>query len=265
MFVNLNDEVSSIISEKANEYIVKNKLSVPIGTQIFSELERVSILLLYPLFDENANGICVTRTVNNKKVKFIFINTNNYITKQVYTAAHEIGHIIDIDKEIKKTLEFDDDPELIINRFASELLMPKKIFIDEFLKIKKEIIGNKMKVDINDMNSIIFELMLYFMVPYRAICYRMGEVSILSSNNVILLERYERQQKDDIEKKLRSEKKYEKLVNTNREKKFAKIDELLKNAEDNNLTFKTKIDRMKEIFNEDNKEINDITIQELEV
>lgn len=265
MFVNLSEEVTEFISNKASEYISKKELNVPIGTEIFSELKRVSILLLYPLFDENANGICVTRTVKNKKEKFIYINTNNNITKQVYTAAHEIGHIIDIDKELKKEIEFNDDPELIINRFASELLMPKKDFIQMFIKTRDQLFGLKTTIKVDDINKLIFELMLHFMVPYRAICYRMGELSILSNDDVNWLEKYERKNKDDIEKTLRNNEKYSVLVKTDRNKEFGNIKELINKADDNNLTFKTKINRIRELFDSDVQQKSDITIQDFEV
>lgn len=265
MFVNLNTRISKLISDKAKEYISKNNLEIPIGTHIFSELKRVSILLLYPLFDENANGICVTKTVNDKKKKFIFINTNNDITKQVYTAAHEIGHIIDIDKELKKEIEFNDDPELIVNRFASELLMPKDIFISTFEKIKEKLLGKKMDVDFDDINKLIFDLMLFFKVPYRAVCYRMGELLILSENDVNKLEQYERAHKRDIEEMLKQNGKYAELVKINRKKEFANIDELVKKAEDGNLTFKTKIERIKELFKDNSQQNCDITLQNIEV
>ena len=265
MFVNLSEKVSKFIIDKAQEYISNNKLEVPIGTQIFSELKRVSILLLYPLFDENANGICVTKTVKNEKKKFIFINTNNDITKQVYTAAHEIGHIFDIDNEVKKEIEFNDDPELIINRFASELLMPKDIFISTFEKIKEVLLGKKMNVNFDDINILIFDLMLFFKVPYRAICYRMGELSILSENDVNKLEKYEREHKKNIEDVLRQNKKYAELIKIDRKKEFGNIDELIKKAEDGNLTFKTKIERMKELFKDITQQNSDITLQNIEV
>ena len=265
MFVNLSERISKIISDKAKEYISDNKLEVPIGTQIFSELKRVSILLLYPLFDENANGICVIKTVKNKKKKFIFINTNNDITKQVYTAAHEIGHIIDIDYEVKKEIEFNDDPELIVNRFASELLMPKDIFISAFEKIKEKQLGKKMNVDFDDINILIFDLMLFFKVPYRAVCYRMGELSVLSENDVNKLEKYEREHKNDIEAALMQNEKYAELVKIDRKKEFGNIDELIKRAEDGNLTFKTKIERIKELFKDNAQHNSDITLQDIEV
>ena len=75
---------------------------------------------------------------------FVYINTAQTIEKQVFTAAHELGHIWGIDELISSsstTMSSFDGKEKITNRFAAELLMPEQIFhtacIAEFEKYKE--------------------------------------------------------------------------------------------------------------------------------
>lgn len=57
------------------------------------------------------------------------INTNNTIEKQVYIAAHELGHVWKIDEKVLAKCDGNIDSEAIINRFAAELLMPAELFV----------------------------------------------------------------------------------------------------------------------------------------
>lgn len=67
---------------------------------------------------EDANGLHVQRVVNGEEKHFVFINTNSTLEKQVYTAAHELGHVWEIDKKVLAEMveKSDCDSEKIINQ-----------------------------------------------------------------------------------------------------------------------------------------------------
>lgn len=64
-----------------------------------------------------------------KKKIFVFINSAKKTEKQIFIAAHELGHLFKIINKIdKQDLEDGEDEEDVVNRFAAELLMPELIF-----------------------------------------------------------------------------------------------------------------------------------------
>lgn len=84
--------------------------------------------------------------------------------RQRFTIAHELGHLL---------LEVKDNnlnEEVLCNRFASALLMPKKAIINEF--------------GVSRRNISFFELTAFkneFKVSYMAIIYRLKDLNIISS------------------------------------------------------------------------------------
>ena len=71
------------------------------------------------------------------------------------------------------------DSEAIINRFAAELLMPSEIFKKFFLLecAKNNIHGGTVEDKV--LIKIIVFLMNTFMVPYKAIIYRIEEIGYI--------------------------------------------------------------------------------------
>ena len=194
MYSNLSEEIVSKIKEEVEkikeEYQIVNPI---IRNDIFDILDDICVVLRYPLSDdEEANGIHVERWIKGEKRDFVFINTSNSIEKQIYTAAHELGHVWKIDEKVLAGIEKDVDAEAVINRFAAELLMPNEIFEKIF---KQECAKNNVqggRVEDKVFTMIIVSLMNTFMVPYKAIVYRIEEIGYIDTVNRKKLEKIER-------------------------------------------------------------------------
>lgn len=63
------------------------------------------------LIKQRHDGCHVKCLVNNEIVNFVFINTHKSIEKQVFTATHELGHILDLSEYLKKNC-LDFTPEM---------------------------------------------------------------------------------------------------------------------------------------------------------
>ena len=80
------------------EFVLQNNLNTDnlLRDEIFSVLEQYCTVLYYPQENEENDGCHIKRLVNDKIVNFVFINTHKSIEKQVFTAAHELGHILNL-------------------------------------------------------------------------------------------------------------------------------------------------------------------------
>lgn len=96
--VSVEKLILDFINEKniPTEYLVRDS--------IFNILEKYCTVLYYPLENEENDGCHVERLVNNKVESFVFINTNKAVEKQVFTAAHELGHILKLDDYLSMKL-----------------------------------------------------------------------------------------------------------------------------------------------------------------
>lgn len=168
-----NKEIIDVIVEEIGKIDCNNK---PVGENIFEILERDSIVLYYPLIDEKSNGMYIDRHINGVNKHFVYINTNKPYYDQIFTAAHELGHIISIDNLVKtQVLNCNEMEENIIDRFAAELLMPKDLFLNQwniFAKgIKKD---NKIKVI--DFLQSATKQMIFFKVSFASVLLRLAEL-----------------------------------------------------------------------------------------
>ncbi len=109
--------------------------------------------------------------------KIIVVNEKENTNRQRFSLAHEFGHYL-LDPGAKKTAEFydafesDDNKtnlELVIDRFAAELLMPKKRFVDKYNEVKGQIV---------DSYEIFKALSDFFAVPPVSVEKRFAEVGI---------------------------------------------------------------------------------------
>lgn len=85
-------------------------------------------------FDPDERTIGISGAVNHKSKK-IFINRDDAPQRQLFTVAHEIGHItlhgVDEDYIDYRASDLDETSkgkEFEANQFAAELLMPEEIF-----------------------------------------------------------------------------------------------------------------------------------------
>lgn len=159
-------------------------------------LDHFCTVVYYPLSDEqDNNGFHVnnffvesgaqTHLVNNKQ-HFVFINTAQTIEKQVFTAAHELGHIWEVDDYVIKALNLpnkDTTREQIISRFAAVLLIPEVEFHD-FLEAEIEKWGGKDgKISFSNMIKLIVTMVNHFFVPYKSLVLRFYELTIISKED----------------------------------------------------------------------------------
>ena len=187
----MDNEWIRIIKRKADE--VHSRYSYPdepIRDNIFKILRTEGVVvILFPLDDEqDLNGFHVDRVMNDKIVPFVYINTSNYWDKCIFCAAHELGHIIKIEKYIKEeypdALIDDKKCDEIMNRFAAELLMPEGTFKEEVANFFVKRGLNVKDITDQDIVRLAIELVDFFFVPYKAVILRLYEIEFLSEKGM---------------------------------------------------------------------------------
>ncbi len=142
---------------------------------IIENYDRNVALLLFPIPDDEICGfIC-----NYKGELFIYVNTNLPLEKQIFTAAHELYHLLfnrdQLENGYSHLIKQDDlngkQEERAANLFAALLLVPRTL-----LKEQIEIL----KTDPANLNLLdIIRLMDVFAVPYKTMVLRLYETGIL--------------------------------------------------------------------------------------
>lgn len=97
----------------------------------------------------------------------VVVNTWERISVErwIFSAAHELGHLLlhlnayDVDRD-----EEDDDQEKEADRFASEFLMPSKVFWEEWEEARGRPLVER-----------VFKLKQIFRVSYKTVLYRVSE------------------------------------------------------------------------------------------
>ena len=87
-------------------------------------LDKYCTVVYYPLLGEENNGFRLKEVplADGTLRDFVFINTAQAMEKQLFTAAHELGHIWNVDEFVIGDLAIQDSYDLrehIINRFAA--------------------------------------------------------------------------------------------------------------------------------------------------
>ena len=168
--------IREFIEEKREEKGIVNKI---IGEGVFSILESESVLLYYPLEEDKIKGIHAEKVVHNELKQFVFINSDKEIDNQTWTAAHELGHVWKVDAYVvSKISDSIVSAEDIVNRFASELLLPMNEFLDEYVQCMKRMqLGNSLSK--KEFMEIVAYLMNTFCAPYKAVIKRFVELGII--------------------------------------------------------------------------------------
>ena len=155
------NDIENIANEFRLFIQISNKQPISDLTNILENLGIIIIQIKNQ--NNNFNGFDgLSELVNNIPV-IILLDDINDGARQRFTIAHELGHLI------LNTNNKELDIEVLCNRFASALLMPKEAIINEF--------------GINRKNISLFELKAFkeeYKVSYTAIIYRLKELNIIS-------------------------------------------------------------------------------------
>lgn len=152
-----------------------------IRENIFDLLEEVGTLIFYPFKKQELWGVYFYKNEKN----YFIINSSIHLEKQIFAAAHELAHSLDIarvnyeivtvklltgyfnNNENAKQLE---KAERMANRFAAELLMGKKKIIEKYNELPK----------VYSLISKIVLLSDIFLVPYKSVVKRFVEVGLIT-------------------------------------------------------------------------------------
>lgn len=179
---NVINAIKRIVYEIKQECIINN---TAIKDSIFSILENNCTVLYYPFDNENNRGFHTKKIVGNELKDFVYINTAKPIAEQIFTAAHEFGHIWSVGEKVWGFLKYETKPtedeiEDITNLFAAELLMPTSEFKKAFVAHIKDLGIEDDIIKFEELIQVIALLMEDFMVPCRAVIKRFKETSIIS-------------------------------------------------------------------------------------
>ncbi len=171
-------EIVKLVQEIKTENNIENEI---IRDDVFSILQAMDcVVLYYPLEEESIDGCHIEKPVNGHMEQFVFINSNNTRERQAFSAAHELGHIWQVDKRLeKKVPDIEFDSEVVVNRFAAEMLMPRKLFEDALARKLKEMQYRGPSINMSDLLRVIAYLMNYFFVPFKSIVIRLNEINRL--------------------------------------------------------------------------------------
>jgi len=181
----LENNVIKIINREIKKLKENNNLfNLILRNDVFMLLEAQNCTVLYYPLDDEIEGFRVQKYVNGKEEEFIYINTAKAEDIQIFTAAHELGHLIDIDKivcdELKWKSPLKKIREDIIDRFAAELLMEKETFVKLFIAKAKKYVDQQGIISGDNMLRTIAYLMDTFMVPYDSVVRRLWETERIS-------------------------------------------------------------------------------------
>ena len=173
--------ICDIVSDIKRTCIIQN---TAIRDGIFTILEENCTVIYYPLENEKNRGFHIKRIVNEQLEDFVYINTAKPIAEQIFTAAHEFGHIFEVSKKVWKEMGYSGKPsekeeEDITDRFAAELLMPADAFEKVFRTHLSEIGIKDGKIRLDDLVRVMVMQMNVFMVPYEAVRRRLVETGLM--------------------------------------------------------------------------------------
>lgn len=172
---------------KADSFRVKCKISRYGIIDLFKECERLGYKLLrYPLGDNTDLGFSVKK--DNDIV--IFTNSCSRLSREIFTLAHEIGHVIlhledatpFTDDNITINGRSTDEKEQEANYFAACLLMPFDD-VDRFIDLE---IQNFHEKGLSAMD--IARIMSEFNVSFDMALNRLESLDVIDSNQKLRLD-----------------------------------------------------------------------------
>lgn len=251
--------ISQFIKKKReNPELVEQYVNPLLREDILTLLEQYCTVIYYPAkeeCEEANNGFHVVYPLGEENIEIVYINTKQSREKQIFTAAHELGHIWKIDQHIQNELHIQlnqGQQEQIINRFAAELLMPTE-FCEGFIQRKLQNIphkGNTVKAV--DLLHVVVAVMNEYFVPYKAVVLRLYELNKLPEESARIL--LEGNDKLPLEASLRfveitaKAEGYSRLFHEDRRKWIEGLKELLDQAEEQGAIPEMRIKKIREQF-----------------
>lgn len=247
----LSNEMVEIIREKIDSIKEENNIINPIlRNDVFALLESQHCTVLYYPLDDDIEGFRIRKYVNGENEEFVYINTAKPEDVQIFTAAHELGHLLNIDSEVCAAANIAQPNkkmrEDIVDRFAAELLMSEEEFKQCFdSKIRSYIDENDCVLS-SDMVGTITYLMDYFMVPYVAVVHRLFETKRIGEKVRKFLLDKEKVSSNSIKKSI-EDGKYKRLKSTG-VKSFGDLAIYLKKLSENGEINERRLKDIMELF-----------------
>jgi len=144
--------------------MLKIEANCPIGS-VLSYIEQLRIMVkLLPFGMNKMFGFSLDKDHGGPA---IFINTNENISieRQIFTAAHELGHLLLHFFEKDMTEERSKQKEDEANQFASEFLMPSDTFIKEWERLEGF-----------DWRERVLEIKKVFRISYKTVLKRIADL-----------------------------------------------------------------------------------------
>jgi Zn-dependent peptidase ImmA (M78 family)/DNA-binding XRE family transcriptional regulator len=162
------------IQEIATQFRRRLNLGEAPIANLFEAVEEIGLKVLrHPVQDDSFSGLGACSTNSGA---FILINSNHTIERQIFTLAHEIGHLIFHRGEyqddrgqhqdtlkVQGTKEEEDGRERVADYFAGYLLVPQSEFEQAYRRFNKDVI----------------KLKTYFRVSYQAILKRLADMKLI--------------------------------------------------------------------------------------
>lgn len=250
----LQNEGVALIQKYIKEKYASELQDVPLGTRIFCILEKKCTVIYYPIehADEKNDAFLLSRVpMRDRSYKdIVFINTYQTLEKQVFAAAHELGHLTGVVEYVHDRNDCDKAGERIVSRFAAELLMPEEAFRSKACEYVRNL---SEPLNFQRLLNIIVKLMGFFTVPYNAVVIRMFEVGILRKQDCkVLVDGDENITPDDFRTEIqtiisRGENSQQLLVRS-MVRKIDGLKELLDKAEEEGKIPQTRIDLLRKKF-----------------
>lgn len=170
----------------ANKKSQKQIINTVIRDDVFSVLENECHVLYYSLEDD-IEGCHISKPLNGRMQQFVFINTKKVVQEQVWTAAHELGHVWNVDQNIKtNNFQNIEEREKIVGRFAAEFLMPEEVFQREVKNKLADLGFSDKSLTSDQMTRLVTYLMNFFCTPYKSVIRRFVELGHVQKSDETL-------------------------------------------------------------------------------
>lgn len=266
----LSDEIVGAIRKCIDSNMQHDEIKALFPNQLLRDdvlelLNRYCTVVYYPLVGEQNNGFHIT-DIPDKQGNlhtFVFINSAQTLEKQIFTAAHELGHIWKVDQYVKNEcgLELDEAlGERIINRFAAELMIPNKLFEESYRIEYKKVQLPDEKITLANMLVVIVNLMNQFLVPEKAIVVRCYELHKISQQAAKLILGEGGVKKEIIDRRISElirDNGYIKFQNPTNKKWIARYADLVDKADKSGKISKDKIAKIRTMFSLNEENVQD--------